>query len=309
MFGPAAVSADPLGILVAFGAGMLSFLSPCVLPLVPGYLSMVSGLTAAELSATTVGAPSRAREVVLAPVGAGGGVSAGAGVGVSDGDMLVESEPSVAAAPTREELIRQRSRLFRGILGFIAGFTVVFTALGATASALGHLLVTHQHLFNTISGLVIVVFGAVLLAMAAGVRLPMIVVGERRIAVRPSLLGAWAPPVMGMAFAFGWTPCLGPVLGSVLTLASRQGTLAGGIALLIAYSLGLGVPFLVSGVAFGRLTDLLARVRGRLRYVDLVGGVILVVFGLLLVTGNLGWVSVQFSRLLNDLHLGRLATS
>jgi cytochrome c-type biogenesis protein len=156
---------------------------------------------------------------------------------------------------------------------------------------------------------VIVAFGAVLVAMAAGVRLPMVVAGERRFAARPSLLGVWAPPVMGMAFAFGWTPCLGPVLGSVLTLASHQGTLTGGIALLIAYSLGLGVPFLLSGLAFGRLTDVVARVRGRLRYVDLVGGVILVVFGLLLVTGNLGWVSAQFSRLLNDLHLGRLATS
>ncbi|HEY1466795.1 MAG TPA: cytochrome c biogenesis protein CcdA, partial [Acidimicrobiales bacterium] len=105
------------------------------------------------------------------------------------------------------------------------------------------------------------------------------------------------------------TPCLGPVLGSVLTLASHEGTLTGGIALLIAYSLGLGVPFLLSGLAFGRLTDVVARVRSRLRYIDLVGGVILVVFGLLLVTGNLGWVSAQFSRLLNDLHLGRLATS
>jgi cytochrome c-type biogenesis protein len=114
---------------------------------------------------------------------------------------------------------------------------------------------------------------------------------------------------MGMAFAFGWTPCLGPVLGSVLTLASHEGTLTGGVALLIAYSLGLGVPFLLSGLAFGRLTDVVARVRSRLRYIDLVGGVILVVFGLLLVTGNLGWVSAQFSRLLNDLHLGRLATS
>jgi cytochrome c-type biogenesis protein len=216
---------------------------------------------------------------------------------------------AIVAPPSSDELARQRSRLFRGILGFIAGFTVVFTALGASASAIGHLLRTHQHLANTVSGVVIVAFGAVLVAMAAGVRLPMFVVGEHRFAARPSLLGIWAPPVMGMAFAFGWTPCLGPVLGSVLTLASHQGTLTGGIVLLIAYSLGLGVPFLLSGLAFGRLTDVVARVRGRLRYIDLVGGVILVVFGLLLVTGNLGWVSAQFSRLLNDLHLGRLATS
>ncbi|HXA33834.1 MAG TPA: cytochrome c biogenesis protein CcdA [Acidimicrobiales bacterium] len=296
MTGLAAVSADPLGILVAFGAGILSFLSPCVLPLVPGYLSMVSGLSAAELAATP--ARSRARGAALAPAVAAGGPP-----------MTETGGRATVAAPSREELARQRSRLFRGILGFIAGFTVVFTALGASASAIGHVLRTHQQLANTVSGIVIVAFGAVLVAMAAGVRLPMFVAGERRFAARPSLLGVWAPPIMGMAFAFGWTPCLGPVLGSVLTLASHEGTLTGGIALLIAYSLGLGVPFLLSGLAFGRLTDVVARVRSRLRYIDLVGGLILVVFGLLLVTGNLGWVSAQFSQLLNDLHLGRLATS
>lgn len=298
MGGLAAVSADPLGVLVAFGAGILSFLSPCVLPLVPGYLSMVSGLSAAELSAV----PARARGTRLSPALSTGGVP-GSGAPVEETGL-----PAVAP-PSPDELARQRSRLFRGILGFIAGFTVVFTALGASASAVGHLLRTHQQLANTVSGIVIVAFGAVLVAMAAGIRLPMVVASERRFSARPSLLGVWAPPVMGMAFAFGWTPCLGPVLGSVLTLASHQGTLTGGIALLIAYSLGLGVPFLLSGLAFGRLTDMVARVRGRLRYIDLVGGVILVVFGLLLVTGNLGWVSAQFSRLLNDLHLGRLATS
>jgi cytochrome c-type biogenesis protein len=293
--GLAAVSADPLGILVAFGAGILSFLSPCVLPLVPGYLSMVSGLSAAELATV----PVRARASLAPAVATGGTPTGGTGAVAT----------ATVAPPSREELARQRSRLFRGILGFIAGFTVVFTALGASATAVGHLLRTHQQLANTVSGVVIALFGAVLVGMAAGVRLPMFVMGERRFAARPSLLGMWAPPVMGMAFAFGWTPCLGPVLGSVLTLASHEGTLTGGIALLIAYSLGLGVPFLLSGLAFGRLTDVVARVRSRLRYIDLVGGVILVVFGLLLVTGNLGWVSAQFSRLLNDLHLGRLATS
>ncbi|HWF22107.1 MAG TPA: cytochrome c biogenesis protein CcdA [Acidimicrobiales bacterium] len=294
MTGLAAVGADPLGILVAFGAGILSFLSPCVLPLVPGYLSMVSGLSAAELAAV----PARARSAALSPA-----------VATSGAPAAETGAVATVAPPSRDELARQRSRLLRGILGFIAGFTVVFTALGASASAIGHVLRTHQQLANTVSGIVIVAFGAVLVAMAAGVRLPMFVAGERRFAARPSLLGVWAPPIMGMAFAFGWTPCLGPVLGSVLTLASHEGTLTGGIALLIAYSLGLGVPFLLSGLAFGRLTDVVARVRSRLRYIDLVGGVILVVFGLLLVTGNLGWVSAQFSRLLNDLHLGRLATS
>src|SRR5664280_926709 len=211
MVGPAAIHADPLGLLVAFGAGMLSFLSPCVLPLVP---------------------------------------------------------------------------------------------------ALGKLFLTHQRSLETVSGIVIVVFGSRLVAMAAGVTPPMALSGERRFVVRPSALGVWAPPIMGMAFAFAWTPCIGPVLGSVLALAAGTGGSAtGGIALLLAYSVGLGVPFLLSGLAFGRMTDMMARVRSRLRLVDLVGGVVLIAFGLLLATGNVDIVSAHISNWLRDLHLSRLSTS
>ena len=162
--------------------------------------------------------------------------------------------PAPSAGPlTAAQLRRQRSRLLYGILAFIAGFTVVFTILGASASALGRLFLTHQRELETVSGILIIVFGVVLVAMAAGVTLPVALVGERRFTVRPSVLGSWAPPVMGMAFAFGWTPCIGPVLGSVLALAAGTGgSTTGGIALLLAYSLGLGVPFLLSGLAFGR---------------------------------------------------------
>jgi cytochrome c-type biogenesis protein len=257
--------ADPLGLLVAFGAGMLSFLSPCVLPLVPAYVSMVSGLSAAELSA-------------------------------------------LGSSPT--QIRAERARLFRGMLTFIAGFTVVFTILGASASAIGRLFLTHQRMLETVAGIAIVVFGAILVAMAAGVGLPMAVAGERRFRVRPSVLGAWAPPVMGMAFAFAWTPCIGPVLGSVLALAAGEGgSETGGIALLLAYSLGLGVPFLLSGLLFGRMTDAMARVRGRLRVIDLVGGVVLIGFGILLLTGNVDVLSAHIANWLRDLHLSRLSTS
>ena len=282
MDGLAAIQADPLGLLVAFGAGMLSFLSPCVLPLVPAYLSMVSGLSAAELSAL---------RPTLVTVGA-------------------DSAPAEEQEPTAAELRRERSRLLYGILAFIAGFTVVFTILGASASAIGRLFLTHQRALETVSGIVIAVFGAVLVAMAAGVALPMALAGERRFVVRPSVLGAWAPPVMGMAFAFAWTPCIGPVLGSVLALAAGTGgSTTGGIALLLAYSLGLGVPFLLSGLAFGRMTDMVARVRNHLRLVDLVGGAVLIGFGLLLLTGNVHVISNAIADWLRDLHLDRLATS
>ncbi len=284
--------ADPLGLLVAFGAGMLSFVSPCVLPLVPAYVSMVSGLSAAELSA----------------LGAGGGVVAAVPGGTAPaGAAAVPVAAGTAPAATRAA----RVRVVRGILAFIAGFTAVFVALGAGSSVLGQLLTTHRAGAELASGAVIVTFGAVLVAMAAGVRLPRALLAERRLAVRPSALGAWAPPVLGMAFAFAWTPCIGPVLGSVLAIAggTGRGTPLAGIALLLAYALGLGVPFLLSGVAFGRMTGVLARIRPRLGAVHLVGGAVLVAFGVLLMTGNVDVVSSQVSTWLRDVHLSRLATS
>ncbi len=307
----AAIHADPLGLLVAFGAGMLSFLSPCVLPLVPAYLSMVSGLSAAELSSLQT-TPATSAVAVVQPV-AVGGVDPGPGPAVDgvpaagDGPALVTgTDPGTDP----EELRRHRGRLLRGILAFIAGFTVIFTILGATASSIGRLFDTHQQTLEVVSGVLIVLFGAVLVAMASGVSLPMALSGEKRFAVRPSVLGAWAPPVMGMAFAFAWTPCIGPVLGSVLSLAAGTGgSPVGGVALLLAYSLGLGVPFLLFGLAFGRMTDLLARVKGRLRIVDLIGGVILIAFGILLLTHNVSIVSAHISTWLRDLHLSRLSTS
>jgi cytochrome c-type biogenesis protein len=329
---PATIHADPLGLLVAFGAGMLSFLSPCVLPLVPAYLSMVSGLSAAELSALedrprAAGGPSltvpstssghppapRPLEVAVGPSGLADTVIAVPGPATTStpGDP---TDPEVDApdpdGPSPDVLAQERGRLLRGILAFIAGFTVIFTILGASASAVGRLFLTHQRSLETVSGILIVVFGALRVAMAAGLPMPMALSGERRFAVRPSVLGAWAPPIMGMAFAFAWTPCIGPVLASVLALAAGTGgSAAGGIALLLAYSLGLGVPFLLSGLAFGRMTDVLARVRSRLRLVDLVGGTILVVFGILLLTGNVDVISAHISTWLHDLHLDRLSVS
>ncbi|HMD46951.1 MAG TPA: cytochrome c biogenesis protein CcdA [Acidimicrobiales bacterium] len=271
----AAITADPVGVLIAFGAGILSFLSPCVLPLVPGYVSMVSGLSAAELEA--------------------------------------EPDPEAASRPIKPVL--------RGIVLFVLGFTIVFTALGAAASGLGHLLGTHKQQLSVVAGALVVALGAVLLVGALPARVwawagsgPVgsglaRVVQERRFSVRPSALGTWGAPVMGMAFAFAWTPCIGPVLGAVTALAATRSTLAGGVVLLLAYSLGLAVPFVLTGLAFNRLTGLFARVRGGLWVVHLIGGVVLVVFGVLLLTGQLGWLATQMQDLMRHLGLGRLTTS
>jgi cytochrome c-type biogenesis protein len=312
----AAIHADPLGLLVAFGAGMLSFLSPCVLPLVPAYLSMVSGLSAAELSALgQAHQPAPSPEAVPVAVGAApAGRMAEAGPVFGEVAVVPVGEPGppapgAARGMAPEDLRRVRSQLLRGILAFIAGFTLVFTILGASASALGRLFLTHQLVLQTVSGILIVVFGAVLVATAAGVSMPVAVSGEKRFSVRSAALGVWAPPIMGMAFAFAWSPCIGPVLASVLALAAGTGGSAtGGIALLLAYSVGLGVPFLLTGLAFGRMTGLLATVRGRLRWVDLVGGVILVVFGILLLTHNVDVISNHLANWLDDLHLSRIST-
>jgi cytochrome c-type biogenesis protein len=250
----ATISADPLGILVAFGARMLSFLSPCVLPLVPGYVSMVSGLSAADLE--------KAQRRDLRPV-------------------------------------------LLGMGAFVLGFTLVFVALGATVSALGQLLARHERTFEIVSGVIIGLLGLWL----AGLGAPALFHQERRFHPLPSKLGPWAPLVMGMAFAFGWTPCIGPVLGGVLTLSAARATLLSGVVLLVAYSLGLGVPFIATGLAFRRLTSVLARVRRRLWLIDLIAGAGLVIFGALLVTDQLHWVSSLVADLLRDVGLSRLTVS
>ncbi len=248
------VRADPLGLLVAFGAGILSFLSPCVLPLVPGYVSMVSGISVEE--------------------------------------MRSGSRP-------------ERRALLRGSLGFVLGFTLVFTALGAAASGVGQLLLRHQRGLDIVAGALVVAMGLWL----AGVAVPRFAMSERRFHPRPSRLGAWAPPVMGMAFAFGWTPCIGPVLGAVLGLAATRATLGSGIALLVVYSLGLGVPFVATGLAFGRLSTFWSLARRRIWAVDLAAGACLVAFGMLLVTGELHLVSAGVGDVLRAVGLGRLSVS
>jgi cytochrome c-type biogenesis protein len=244
----------PLAFVVAFAAGALSFLSPCVLPLVPGYLSMMSGVGASQLAVQTK---------------------------------------------------TDQRRLLSATLLFVAGFTVVFVLLGATATAVSSALQQHQRALNQVAGVVIIVMGLFL----AGLVSPAVLQQERRFHVSPSKLGAFAPPVMGMAFAIGWTPCIGPALSAVLVLAEAQGTLPRGIAMLLAYSLGLGVPFVVSGLAFGRLTGVFGWVKRHFRIINLVSGLALALFGLVLLTNNVHVLSSWFSNLLHDLHLDRLATS
>ncbi|MDQ1437237.1 MAG: cytochrome c-type biosis protein [Acidimicrobiaceae bacterium] len=247
-----ALSTGPLGWLGAFGAGMLSFLSPCVLPLVPGYISLMSGVSAGQLSVQT-------------------------------------------KADTRQ--------ILRSTVLFVLGFTVVFVSLGAAASTVGRTLQDHQRGLEQLSGAVIVVMGLFL----AGFISPRVMQTERRFHISPSRLGDWGAPVMGMAFAFGWTPCIGPVLGPILIYAATGAQLTQGILLLFFYSLGLGVPFVVTGLAFGRLTTAFAWVKRHYRIINLVSGVLLVAFGLLLFAGEVNRMSATILRWMERVGLDRLA--
>jgi len=233
-----------LQILIAFGGGVISFLSPCVLPLLPGYLSMMSGYSTAEISE--------------------GGASTG--------------------------------RLVRVVLLFIGGFTVVFAAFGATASSIGRFLSSNLPTASRIAGGIVVIFGLLIVALAVSNRGPLAALNrDVRPQVRPSRLGSFAPPVMGAAFAFGWTPCIGPILTVVLTTAATRQTLAQGVLLLVAYSLGLGTPFFLSALGLHRF---FLRVRPVLRPINIASGGLLAGFGLVMLTGNLNRLSSFFADLI-----------
>lgn len=226
-----------LQIFIAFGGGVISFLSPCVLPLLPGYLSMMSGYTAAQLEA---------------------------------GDV-------------------SRRRLLRVVLLFIAGFTAVFAAFGATATTLGRFLASNLTVATRIAGAVIFAFGILIVALAYSNK-GLLGWFERdaRVRVKPSKLGGWAAPAMGAAFAFGWTPCIGPILTVILATASVRDTLLEGVILLVAYSLGLGVPFLLAALGLHRIFP---RLRPYLRPINVLAGASLALFGLVMATGNLSRIA------------------
>ncbi|HEX6219487.1 MAG TPA: cytochrome c biogenesis CcdA family protein [Acidimicrobiia bacterium] len=243
MFENVGDAAYMIQLVVAFGAGVISFISPCVLPLLPGYLSMMSGYSAAQLDRGQVS--------------------------------------------TR--------RMLRVILLFILGFTVVFAALGAAATGFGQFLRSNLTLLTRVAGVVIIVFGILMVVMAVSNRGFLATMSqERKVHVRPSRLGKWAPPVMGAAFGFGWTPCIGPVLTVILATASVQETVGQGILLLIVYSLGLGVPFLLAGLG---LFKFFGRLKPYLRPINIASGVLLALFGVLMVTNSLGDMSAWFVRL------------
>jgi len=223
---------------VAF-AGLVSFLSPCVLPLVPPYLGYLGGTTISQ---------------------------------ASDADAI------------------DNTVWFRVILGslfFVLGFTTVFVGLGAGASVFGQLMLTYKQELSIAAGVVIILFGVHFLGI---LRIPLLYKEARYHADMQgaSLVGAY---VIGLAFAFGWTPCIGPVLMTVLAVAADQASLAKGVQLLLAYSLGLGVPFVLAAVAIRPFLSFMRRFKRHLGTMEKVMGIILILTGVMFISGTMGWLA------------------
>ena len=233
-----------IGYFVAFGGGLASFASPCILPLVPTYVAVIAGLGA---------------ERVRAPA---------------------EQRPRGLA-------------LVNTVL-FVAGFTTVFVLLGLTASGVGRALGHYQPVITRVSGVAMVAFALYLVGTLV-LRTPSLY-GEYRFHPRLGALGHFAAPVAGAAFAFGWTPCVGPVLASVLAIAAQQHGVWRGGTLLLAYSAGLGLPFLVTAVAFDRVKGLFHWLQAHAGVVTGVSAAALGGLGVLLVLDRLAWVTTQLQH-------------
>ncbi|WP_456845085.1 cytochrome c biogenesis CcdA family protein [Cellulomonas sp. P5_C6] len=243
-FGRAVTSGSLLlAIPVAVIAGLVSFASPCVLPLVPGYLGYLGGMT---------GTADR--------------------LGASGGTTLVRTAPA-------------RSRVVLGVALFVAGFTAVFVALAALAGSLGGVLVEYQDQITRVLGVVVIVLGLGFLGLIPFLQ------NERRVHLAPRA-GLWGAPLLGITFGLGWVPCIGPTLAAILTLSLDGGSAGRGALLAVAFCLGLGLPFLLVAIFVERSAGALAFLRRHRLAIMRLGGAMLVVLGIALVTGVWGtWSS------------------
>ncbi|MFB9234968.1 cytochrome c biogenesis CcdA family protein [Plantactinospora siamensis] len=309
-------------LLLAVGAaalaGLVSFLSPCVLPLVPGYLSYVTGLAGADLEgrsvrkgpllsdsvvagtlpntaaggtaadtagaavgAATGGAPTAATAGAAVGAATAGAATAGAATaGAGAGTVTVERPGDRGPSAGRGRSVK--GRVLAGTLLFIAGFTAVYLLTAILLAGVGQAMLAHRRALEVAVGLLIIVLGLSFLGLVPGLQ------REFRLHRLPAagLLGA---PVFGAVFALSWAPCTGPTLGAVLGMATVGGQTDRAVILAAAYCLGLGLPFVVFGLSFSRLLGLFRAVRRNSRWVTRVGGALLILVGLALVTG--GWQS------------------
>ncbi len=244
--------AEPLGVLVAFTAGLFSFLSPCVLPLFPSYLSFVTGMSVSDLSADLTSAA--------------------------------------------------RWRVMLHAVAFVLGFSIIFVAMGASFSAASAFLLDHRDWIRRIGGLLIVVFGLYI----AGLLRIGVFARTQQLQVREKPAGYIGSFLVGLTFAIGWTPCVGPILGAILSLAGTVDTVQRGVGLLVAYSAGLGVPFLLSAVALGAFLRFFKRYRPFIPVVERFAGALLVIVGVLVFTNYYVGLNAWAVALTPDWLLSRL---
>ena len=263
-----------LALPVAAAAGAVTFLSPCCLPLVPGYLSFVTGMAGASGPAAAA-----ASEPASVPA-AGDGAAAG---------LAVATRRPVAVTPAAP-----RTRVIAGTALFVLGFSVVFVAYGAALGGLGHLLTGHARLLTQVLGGLTILLGL----LFAGVFDRFSFAGR---IVRPSArpkAGLAGAPLLGVMFGLGWTPCIGPTLTAVLALSASSGTVARGAVLAFVYALGLGIPFLLVSFGFQVAMRAFAFFRRHARLVTRIGGAMLICVGLLEVTGAwstfMAWLQVHW---------------
>ena len=276
------VSSGPLlfAIPVAAAAGAVTFLSPCVLPLVPGYLSYITGLSGSAVAAGGSGSPAEAGEANPLPRGgdelAPGGVSRG-----------TTATAVAAAAPARARPRSSRGRGMAGAALFVLGFSALFATYGAAFGSLGAILYAHHRGLSQILGGVLILLG--LLFAGAFDKFSF----SGRI-VKPALrpkAGLASAPLLGVLFGLGWSPCIGPTLSAVLALGLTTGTAARGAFLAFVYALGVGVPFLIVAFALDRGMRVFGFARRHARLITRIGGLLLVAVGLLEVTG--AWSSAM----------------
>ena len=225
-----------VSLSIAFGAGFLSFFSPCIIPLIPAYIMYLTGAT------------------------------------------------------MEEEVQEKRLFALTRTLGFIIGFTIIFMIMGTSASFLGKIFIKNKEIFAKISGLLIIIFG---LNMMGILKLNILNM-ERRISTPKKITNWFSSTLMGMAFAAGWTPCFGPVLASILIYAGGSDTISKGILLLLVYSIGMAIPFILTALFINIFIDLMNRAEKFILYLPKIGGLIMVIFGLLVFFNKV----INISRLL-----------
>lgn len=230
-----------VSLILAFSAGLISFLSPCVLPLVPAYISYITGTSISDLKSTR-----------------------------SNAYVLYKS------------------------LGFIIGFSIIFIIMGASITSIGRVFIKNQSIFRKVSGVLIFIFGL----HTIGIFKIKLFYREKRFLSFKNTNGTFGSILMGMAFAAGWTPCVGPILSSILVYASSMETIKRGIILLVFYSLGLAVPFILTALAIENLSFRISRLGKYLNLISITSGMLMILMGILIFTNKMGILS-QYLNFIN----------